>query len=118
MTNPLRSHSVCIKCQQPTHTDGDPKRGWIHTQTDRYSCEGESGFVEPMGLYDLEDKLVEANQEGFDEGKADGLVEGLAQGAAEGRDAALSALKDELDRMPEKVAISDVFRAVERVSNR
>lgn len=42
-----RTHALCENCDQPVHTDGDYKRGWIHTVSGNYSCEGGGGFAAP-----------------------------------------------------------------------
>lgn len=48
-----RIHALCENCEQPVHTDGDNKRGWIHTQSGNYSCGGE-GFAAPADPVDNE----------------------------------------------------------------
>ncbi len=61
VTNPLRTYGVCENCGAPVHTDADPKRGWVHTETGDFSCifsGGVTGTVTPLELTYVEPHVI------------------------------------------------------------
>ncbi|OBY33427.1 hypothetical protein [Mycolicibacter kumamotonensis] len=109
----MRTHSICEHCHEPVHTDGDPKRGWIHTQTDRYTCHDWHGnFALPLNVDAQEEKLETAYDEGY--AAAEGIMrdEHEAESLQEGRRLMYDEILDVLNAFGEGTNIEAVRSAL------